>query len=94
MRRHSFRVLIGLLAAFAVPAMGRAQIVIPDINKDTIVRVPAPGGEPVGREQQTIRPAAGDQPQTRVPVQQQIAPDARCDRLSPALRRVTPGCQP
>jgi hypothetical protein len=93
MRGHGIGFLIGLLALLVHPVCGSAQIVIPDINKDTIIKIPSPGGEPSGREQSVRPPGGGDQTQ-RPTSGQQVAPDARCSQLPPALRKVTPGCRP
>lgn len=63
-------------ASFASPA--QAQIIIPDINKDTINRVPSP---------------TGDRSITTTNQSTRTQPDPRCVQLSEALRRMTPGCR-
>jgi len=76
--------LLAVVGALALAtSLGRAQIVIPDINKDTLKTVPPP--VPLTRQNNAdtdVRPAA--QPTT---------PDPRCARLPETLRRNTPGCQ-
>jgi hypothetical protein len=77
--------LIAVLAVLSTAASAHAQIVIPDINKDTIVRIPPPG-------ERNSRGATQSGPGRTQG--QQFTPDDRCRRLPPSLRANTPGCQP
>ena len=85
MRKFCLSALFAI-SAFALTAPPcAAQIVIPDVNKDTIGRVPAPGGD---RLKTGSQGTSGD---TVTPLQKE--PDPRCIHLSEALRRTTPGCK-
>ena len=72
----SLSAVLWVWASLASPA--QAQIVIPDINKDTINRVPPPGGD------RSTTTTTNQSTRTQ--------PDPRCAQLSEALRRTTPGC--
>ncbi len=74
----------GFLLVAAMLTPGRAQIVIPDINKDTIAQVPAPGGD------RAKTPSTGSGSTSGSP--RRPALDPRCAQLPEALRRTTPGC--
>ena len=85
MRKFCLSALFAISAIAMMAPPCAAQIVIPDINKDTINRIPAPGGD---RLKAGAQSTAGDAVNAL-----QKEPDPRCVHLSEALRRNTPGCK-
>lgn len=74
----------GILAFAAMLSLAQAQIVIPDINRDTIKNVPPPPPAFTGQNRDSTSTESKSVPQKRNPL---------CDRLSPAMQHNTPGCQ-
>ena len=85
MRKFCLSALFAISALASTAPPCAAQIVIPDINKNTLIRVPAPGGDQVKTGAQSTGGDAVNPPQKE--------PDPRCVHLSVALRRTTPGCK-
>jgi len=87
---HTFwlRALTGTSVLLATALAGHAQIVIPDINKDTARQIPPPGANPTQGSQNANR-AGKTAPGITT---HQFTPDPRCLQLPEALRRTTPGC--
>jgi hypothetical protein len=80
MRMICLRFLTGLFAFVATLSLGQAQIVIPDINRNTIKIVPPP---PVGFTGRPQNPATQS-------TESNI--ESKCKELPKSLQLKTPGC--
>jgi len=90
MRRLGLGLLAGLCGLFATVPAGHTQIVIPDLNRDTIKSVPLPPGA-VGK---IGTDATGQSHGMSATVQSRKERDLLCKKLPENMRRTTPGCQP